>query len=833
MILSYSSFRWMARLLGGVAAMGAFALAASTANAATITVTTALDEFDLSPNATCSLREAIESANRNSNFGGCNGDGAYGADIIQFAPGISVITLTITSPVGINNDNNAYLDLDVVVDSAVTNIFTLTIQGSSNAPVKVIRDFNSAPQFSDRIFDILTPTLGLRPGGVRFAYLFIEAGQAIGNEETVSNDHPCHQGGAGVRHRSGGLLEIERGTVSFNFANGNGGGICQVGGQLRVLNYTYIFSNTSQFYNGGGFYISGTAELTATIEQNKVEDDGGGIYIASNGVVTITNSDVYTNTATNGGGVYNAGQLTLNGGKVMSNTARANGGGVWNSGQLTMNTEVRANSAVTDGGGIWTSGVLNIVGNAVHSNTAQNGGGVWNSGQLTINTEVRANKAMTDGGGIWNNGVLSIIGNAVHSNQAQNGGGVFNSGSAMITNAGVHTNTASLFGGGLWNSGVLTVTSAGLRANVAAGLGGGIYNAPNGQTLVSSAGIGEPGAGNQAQKGGGVYNAISATLTITSAGVHSNTASAEGGGVYNESGGVVSISNSGIGTDAGNSAQQNGGGIWNNGVLTLTSATVASNTASQNGGGVVNASNGNATVAFARVNNNQAQGNHGGGVYNTGALRLYGTQVAGNSAAQQGGGLYNDASNPGSGLVVTNSAVVSNTANQGGGGYHLSGTLVMTNATLSGNSGGGLHAGGGDARLWFVTVASNTAGNGISATAGVQVYATLLAYNASTNCAGTVTDSGYSMSSDSSCSGFASTNVDPKLKPLALNGGGTLNHALSLGSPAVDRVPSTACPVNLDQRYSSRPWWWTNRCDIGAFELQPYYPVFAPIVRRP
>jgi CSLREA domain-containing protein len=785
MILSYSSFRWMARLLGGVAAVGAFALAASTANAATITVTTNLDEFNSSPNATCSLREAIESANRNSNFGGCMGSGAYGADTIVFAPNISVITLTITSPVGMDNDNNAYLDLDVVVDSAVTNIFTLTIQGEENNHVKIVRDYTSNPEFSDRIFDILTPTLGLRPGGVRFAYLFIEAGQAVGNEETVSNNHPCHQGGAGVRHRSGGLLEIESGTVSFNFANGNGGGICQDGGHLRLVEYPYVAKNESKYYSGGGFYISGTAELTATIEQNKVEDDGGGIYIASNGVVTITNSDVYTNTATNGGGVYNAGALTINGGRVLTNAARANGGGVWNSGQLTMNTEVRANSAVTDGGGIWTSGVLNIVGNAVHSNTAQNGGGV------------------------------------------------FNSGSAMITNAGVHTNTASLFGGGLWNSGVLTVTSAGLRANVAAGLGGGIYNAPNGQTLVSSAGIGDPGVGNQAQRGGGVYNAISATLTITSAGVHSNTASQEGGGVYNESGGVVSISNSGIGTDAGNSAQQNGGGIWNNGVLTLTSATVANNIAGQDGGGVVNANNGNATVAFARVNNNQAQGNHGGGVYNTGALRLHGTQVANNSAAQQGGGFFNDASGPGSGLVVTNSAVVSNTANQGGGAYHLTGTLVITNATLSGNTGGGLRADDGNTQLWFVTVASNTAGNGISATAGVQVYATLLAYNASTNCAGTVTDNGYSMSSDSSCSGFASTNVDPKLKPLALNSGGTLNHALSLGSPAVDRVPSTACPVNLDQRYFSRPWWWTNRCDIGAFELQPYYPVFAPIVRRP
>ena len=47
MILSYSSFRWMARLLGGAAAIGAFALAANTASAAIITVTTDLDEFNL------------------------------------------------------------------------------------------------------------------------------------------------------------------------------------------------------------------------------------------------------------------------------------------------------------------------------------------------------------------------------------------------------------------------------------------------------------------------------------------------------------------------------------------------------------------------------------------------------------------------------------------------------------------------------------------------------------------------------------------------------------------------------------------------------------------
>ena len=779
-MFSYSSFKWVARLLGGAAAIGAFALATSTASAATITVTTDQDEFGTGLG--CSLREAIQSANQNSNFGGCSGIGTYGADVIQFAPGIDVITLTITSPVGINNDNNAYLDLDVVVDSAVTNIFTLTIQGSPSATVKVICDYFSTPQFFDRIFDILPPTAG-HPAGVRIAYLFVESGLAIGNEETATGTL-CDQGGAGIRHRSGGLLEIERGTVSYNFANGNGGGICQDGGSLRLLDYPYVAHNTSKFFSGGGVYISGTAEITATVTRNDVEDDGGGIYIAGNGVVTITNSDVFTNAAANGGGIYNAGRLTIRGGRVLTNTASANGGGIWNSGLLSMDTEVRANEAITDGGGIWNSGLLNIIGNVVHSNQAQNGGGVFN-----------------------------------------------NAGSATISNAGVNTNIANTHGGGIWNSGALTVTSAGLRANVAALLGGGVYNAPNGRTLISNAGVGDPGAGNQAQKGGGVYNAISATTTITSAGVHSNTASQEGGGVYNESGGAVSISNSGIGTNAANQAATDGGGIWNGGALTLTSATVANNIAGQNGGGVFNAGGGHATISGVAIRANQSN-NSGGGLYNAGHLRAFSAQVESNTAAQ-GGGLYNDADSPGSGMVITNSAIVSNSQ---GGAYHLTGTLVITNSTLSGNTSGGLRADDGNAQLWFVTVASNTTGNGISVTASasVQVYAALLAYNTGSNCAVSVTDAGYAMSSDSSCA-FAPSfnNINPLLKPLALNGGGTLNHALALGSPAVDRVPASACPVTLDQRFFGRPWWWTNRCDIGAFELQPYYPVFVPIVRRP
>jgi len=50
-------------------------------SAGTINVTTTTDEFNNIPNANCSLREAIQSINTNSSFGGCSNPGE--ADTIQ------------------------------------------------------------------------------------------------------------------------------------------------------------------------------------------------------------------------------------------------------------------------------------------------------------------------------------------------------------------------------------------------------------------------------------------------------------------------------------------------------------------------------------------------------------------------------------------------------------------------------------------------------------------------------------------------------------------------------------------------------------------------------
>ena len=93
------------------------------------------------------------------------------------------------------------------------------------------------------------------------------------------------------------------------------------------------------------------------------------------------------------------------------------------------------------------------------------------------------------------------------------------------------------------------------------------------------------------------------------------------------------------------------------------------------------------------------------------------------------------------------------------------------------------------------------------------------------NCLGNITDGGHNLSSDASCAFTAvgsMNNTDPKLGPLADNGGPTLTMALLPGSPAIDAGSAVGAPAT-DQRGVPRPQ--GAGVDIGAFEYL-YSPVF-------
>ncbi|MGH2885063.1 MAG: choice-of-anchor Q domain-containing protein, partial [Solirubrobacteraceae bacterium] len=84
-------------------------------------------------------------------------------------------------------------------------------------------------------------------------------------------------------------------------------------------------------------------------------------------------------------------------------------------------------------------------------------------------------------------------------------------------------------------------------------------------------------------------------------------------------------------------------------------------------------------------------------------------------------------------------------------------------------------------------------------------------------------DEAYNIDQGTSC-GLNGTgdqsSVDPKLVPLADNGGPTQTEALIYGSPALGDPASSNCPP-LDQRGEPRG---DGNCDIGAFEAQPTDP---------
>jgi hypothetical protein len=227
-----------------------------------------------------------------------------------------------------------------------------------------------------------------------------------------------------------------------------------------------------------------------------------------------------------------------------------------------------------------------------------------------------------------------------------------------------------------------------------------------------------------------------------------------------------------------------GGGLLNDGTLTLKNSTVRGNTA-PNGGGLANFSDGTLTLTQSTVRGNSAT-NIGGGLANWGTLTLTQSTVRGNSATN-GGGLYNDYDFDDT-LTLTQSTVSGNSATNGGGLYNTGyATLTLTNSLVASQSAGG------DCR-------------------NVDTEAIL--------------SHGYNLDSDGSCQLTAPTDrpgVDPLLGPLQDNGGPTLTHALLPGSPAIDAIPwgAIGCGTTLysDQRWQARPESAGGACDIGAYEV--------------
>jgi hypothetical protein len=160
----------------------------------------------------------------------------------------------------------------------------------------------------------------------------------------------------------------------------------------------------------------------------------------------------------------------------------------------------------------------------------------------------------------------------------------------------------------------------------------------------------------------------------------------QGGGVYNDQGTFV------VSGTISHNVADHGGGFCNwDGSMTIQGSMVLSNRANYFGGGGVSRNGASLTVVNATILSNTAASGYGGGLDNRSTLTMTNSAVMGNSG-DFGGGIYNTGS-----ATVLGSAIISNTARAGRGGgiLNLSGMLTLANSTVSGNwasdDGGGIY----------------------------------------------------------------------------------------------------------------------------------------------
>ena len=347
--------------------------------------------------------------------------------------------------------------------------------------------------------------------------------------------------------------------------------------------------------NGNGHTVARADNATETFRVFHVEYDGDLTLhdiTVTGGVADDGDPATSAYIESDGGGILNAGLLTISNSTITGNWAEGEGGAIFNildESVLTIEGSLISHNSASLGGGIsLDTGLFNLTASVVSNNTAWDvdgddegggGGGIYNySSTMVLSKSFITDNWARYGGGILNEGTSVAQGGTGGSRV----GGVDPSGFAFqhseISADGllIADNHAEVDGGGILNTGELQLASSVIRDNYAGRDGGGVWNVQFNEyddieTLGYFGGVNVAIIGNEAfQHGGGIANFhggfvdIADNLVITG-----NKAGGNGGGIYNSSshpdfnttnGVYVGLINN---TIAGNSATA-GGGIFNN-----------------------------------------------------------------------------------------------------------------------------------------------------------------------------------------------------------------------------------------------------------------------------
>ena len=291
-------------------------LAASPANAeAAIAVTTNADENGAGPS--CSLREAVRSANTDTAFGGCTA--GSGADTITIPAG----TYVLATP-GSGEDAAAQGDLDLTGPTTIVGAGTgsTVIDGAD----------------LDRVFE-------LAPGGGGTVTFEV-------SDLTMRNGTATH-GGILVNSGNSTLRAVEvLDGVATSFCCG--GVWNSTGATVRILD-SLLQGNRTDGTSGGGLWNDGAAIVQrSAFLGNAAIESGGAIYNNSGQPLTVTNATISGNTAKLGGGGISLSSpppgVVINNVTIVDNTADVdanndgNGGGI----EVTTDPVTITNSIIAD-----------------------------------------------------------------------------------------------------------------------------------------------------------------------------------------------------------------------------------------------------------------------------------------------------------------------------------------------------------------------------------------------------------------------------------------------------------------------------------------------------
>ena len=186
--------------------------------------------------------------------------------------------------------------------------------------------------------------------------------------------------------------------------------------------------------NGGAIFIVQGSSLTATnvtFQNNSAANHAGAIWNA--GTLTLTNCTISYNSAGDVGGIYNAvvvngnntyyGTATLTGCTLTGNEGTSGCGALGNAiGGTSMtlnNCTVTGNIAATEGGGIWNGGTLTVNGGSITGNSCasnKNGGGIFHrdgtlnmSGATVVSSNTKGN-SIANNLYLYENKVITVTG---------------------------------------------------------------------------------------------------------------------------------------------------------------------------------------------------------------------------------------------------------------------------------------------------------------------------------------------------------------------------------------------------------------------------------------